>query len=243
MLENKFNEIQAVQQKVTYIETDGTERAFEAIGDADRIEVFMPEAEEIDVQYAADSIMDLRYREVIVGVISEEGVLFVPEDAKQLIRDYLYSLSIKNDDIHVILDWDTVNNISKTRGDMTLYVHHAGPDDLNGRQKRTVGDNLAISVRMLLNDEYVSDLGGHADIYVDTEKEENVYYVDEGGNAIMIESEYSDGVTHTNVNHFSIYMYTNEVPASFDLMLVLVLVGIVLLILLLIIVLKRHKKS
>ncbi|MBR4203155.1 MAG: hypothetical protein IKQ93_06245, partial [Candidatus Methanomethylophilaceae archaeon] len=137
-----------MDQKVTYREVDGTERVFIARGDADSIEVFMPEAERIDVQYAADSIMDLKYRNVTVGVISEEGVLFVPEDAKKLARDYLYSLSIVNKDIHVILDWNTVDGISMMKGDMMLMVHHATPEELTSAQKRTIGDRLAVSVTM-----------------------------------------------------------------------------------------------
>ena len=232
-----------MEQKVTYIETDETQRVFTAKGDADEIEVFMPDSEKIDVEYAADSIMDLKYRKVIVGVISEEGMLYVPEDAKSLINDYRYSLSIVNKDVHVILDWNTVNGISMMKGDMVLYVHHAGPEDMTDRQERAVGDRLAISVVMLVNGEYVSQLGGHADIFIDTENT-MVYYVDPEGKLTLIDSDHSDGITHTNVNHFSIYMYTdNEVSEELPIVWIVVAIVIVLLIILLIVVWRRRQKD
>ncbi len=222
---------------------DGTERVFTARGDADSIEVFMPEAEKIDVQYAADSIMDLKYRNVIVGVISEEGMLFVPEDAKQLARDYLYSLSIVNGDTHVILDWNTVDGIAMMKGDMVLYVHEATPGDLTNAQKRTIGDRLAISVVMLVDGEYVTQLGGHADIYERTENT-MVYYVDPEGKLTLIESDHSDGITHTKVSHFSIYMYTdNEVSEEPPIVWIVVAIVLVLLIILLIVVWRRRQRD
>ena len=214
---------------------------FIARGNAESIEVFMPEAEKIDILYATDSIKDLKYRKVIVGVISEEGVLYVPEDAKQLARDYLYSLSIVNGDTHVILDWNTVDGISMMKGDMVLYVHKATPEDLTNAQRRTVGDHLAISVVMLVGGEYVSQLGGHADIY---ERTENtlVYYVDTDGRSSLIESDHEDGITHTRVSHFSIYMYTDgEISDEFPIILVAIITIATVLVLL--IILKIHRKS
>lgn len=231
-----------MEQKVTYIETDSTQRVYTAKGDADSIEVFMPDSEKIDVEYAADSIMDLRYRNVIVGVISEEGMLYVPEDAKNLVNDYRYSLSVLNKDIHVILDWNTVNGLSMVKGDVVLYVHHAGPDDMNDRQRRAVGDRLAISVVMLVDGEYVSQLGGHADIYEETDNT-MVYYVDQQGRLTQIESDHSDGITHITVNHFSIYMCT-DAEMTDELPILWILIGVAIaLILVLIIVWRRKQKN
>ncbi|MBR6912020.1 MAG: hypothetical protein IKN41_09230 [Candidatus Methanomethylophilaceae archaeon] len=240
---NTFNEIIEIEQKVTYIETDSTQRVYTAKGDADYIEVFMPDSEKIDVEYATDSIMGLNYRKVVVGVVSKEGVLYAPEDAIMLMNDYRYSLSILNEDIHVILDWNTVNGLSMMGGDVVLYVHHATPEDVTNAQKRTVGDRLAISVTMLVKGEAVSQLGGHADIYVETECT-MVYYVDPEGRLTLLESDHSDGITHTTVNHFSIYMYT-DTKVSEDLPIMWIIVGVAaaLLILLLIIVVRRKKQK
>ncbi len=240
---NTFNEIIEIEQKVTYIETDGTQRVYVAKGDADYIEVFMPDSEKIDVEYATDSIMGLNYRKVVVGVVSKEGVLYAPEDAIMLMNDYRYSLSILNEDIHVILDWNTVNGLSMMKGDVVLYVHHATPEDVTNAQKRTIGDRLAISVTMLVNGKAVSQLGGHADIYVETECT-MVYYVDPEGRLTLLESDHSDGITHTTVNHFSIYMYT-DTKVSEDLPIMWIIVGVAaaFLILLLIIVVRRKKQK
>ncbi len=242
-LVNTFNEIIEIEQKVTYIETDGTQRVYVAKGDADYIEVFMPDSEKIDVEYATDSIMGLNYRKVVVGVISKEGVLYAPEDAIMLMNDYRYSLSILNEDIHVILDWNTVNGLSMMKGDVVLYVHHATPEDMTNAQRRTVGDRLAISVTMLVNGVAVSQLGGHADIYEETENT-MVYYVDPEGGLTLLESDHSDGITHTTVNHFSIYMYTdNEVSEDLPIIWIIVGAAAALLILLLIIVVRRKKQK
>jgi len=242
-LENIYGEIIEIEQKTTYIEVDGTERVFTAKGDGDSIEIFMPEAEKIDIQYATDSIKDLKYRKVIVGIISEEGVLFVPEDAMKLARDYLYSLSIVNGNTHVILDWNTVDGIAMMKGDMVLYVHEATPEDLTNAQKRTIGDRLAISVVMLVDGEYVTQLGGHADIYERTENT-MVYYVDPDGKASLIESDHKDGITHISVSHFSIYMYTDS-EVSEDLPIIwialIAIIAIVLVVLLILLVRRRNK--
>ena len=242
MEKNVFNEIIWVEQTVTYIETDGTTRVYAALGNEDSIEVFMPEAEKIDIQYATESIMDLKYRSVTVGVISEEGVLYVPEDAKKLARDYLYSLSIVNNDIHVILDWNTVDGISMMKGDMMLMVHHATPEELTSAQKRTIGDRLAISVTMTVDGVYVTQLGGKADIAVDTEEDVNVYYVDTDGRADPQESTYLDGATHTRVGHFSIYLYTKD-EISAGIPVYIIALAIVLLILIVSLILLARKRS
>ena len=241
-LVNTFNEIIEIEQKVTYIETDGTQRVYTAKGDADYIEVFMPDSEKIDVEYATDSIMGLNYRKVVVGVISKEGVLYAPEDAIMLMNDYRYSLSILNEDIHVILDWNTVNGLSMMDGDVVLYVHHATPEDTTNAQKRTVGDRLAISVTMLVNGEPVSQLGGHADIYVETECT-MVYYVDPEGRLTLLESDHSDGIAHFSVNHFSIYMFTSEAPEALDMTMILIVIALVAIILIVLLILLVRRRN
>ncbi|MBR6214527.1 MAG: hypothetical protein IKN41_00645 [Candidatus Methanomethylophilaceae archaeon] len=242
-LENIYDEIIEIEQKTVYAEVDGTERVFTAKGDADSIEIFMPEAEKIDIQYATDSIKDLKYRKVIVGIVSEEGVLFVPEDAMKLARDYLYSLSIVNGDTHVILDWNTVDGIAMMKGDVALYVHEATPEDLTNAQKRTIGDRLALSVVILVDGEYVTQLGGHADIYERTENT-MVYYVDPDGKASLIESDHKDGITHIRVSHFSIYMYTNsEVSEELPIFWMALISIAIVLILILVFVWRRKQKA
>lgn len=242
-LENIYGEIIEIEQKTVYTEVDGTERVFTAKGDADSIEIFMPEAEKIDVEYAIDCIKDLKYRNVIVGVISEKGILSAPEDAVALINDCRFSLSIMTDGIHVILDWNTVNGLSMMKGNMVLYVHRATPDDLTNAQKRTVGDHMAISVSMLVNGDYVTQLGGHADIYIETE-ETMVYYVDADGKPSLIESDHSDGIAHFKVNHFSIYMFTSEAPKALDMTMILIVIALIALILIvLLILLVRHRNK
>lgn len=209
--ENIYREILRVEQKVTYTYADGQERVYLAFGDHDAMEVFMPSAERIDVEYATDAILDLKYRDVTLCVISENGVLFVPEDAKQMVKDYLYKLAVKNDEVHVVLDWNTMDGLSRIKGDALLLVHEATPEDLTSAQRRTVGDRLAISITLQVDGEYVSQLGGHADISVKTDDQEmQVYYVDTDGRTTLLESDYRDGDTHVSVNHFSVYMYTKD---------------------------------
>ena len=245
MEKNVFNEIVWVEQTVTYIETDGTTRDFVANGDAESIEIFMPEAEKIDVLYATDSIMDLKYWNVTLGVINDDGVLFVPEDAKQLVRDYHYSMSIKNENVHVILDWNTIDGATRMGGDLLLEVHKAHPEELTSAQKRVMGDNLALSINMLVGGEYVSQLGGTADVSVKTDDAEiNVYYLEANGKTTMIESNYIDGDTCTELNHFSIYLYAKEVKEEIPIMIILAIAAVVILVLIAIYaVIRRSKKA
>jgi len=245
MEKNVFNEIVWVEQTVTYIETDGTTRDFVANGDAESIEIFMPEAEKIDVLYATDSIMDLKYWNVTLGVINDDGVLFVPEDAKQLVRDYHYSMSIKNENVHVILDWNTIDGATRMGGDLLLEVHKAHPEELTSAQKRVMGDNLALSINMLVGGEYVSQLGGTADVSVKTDDAEiNVYYLEANGKTTMIESNYIDGDTCTELNHFSIYLYAKEVKEEIPIMIILAIAAVVILALIAIFaVIRRSKKA
>ena len=243
-MENVFKEILWVEQTVTYTDPDGRERIFIASGDEDSIEVFMPDAEKIDVLQATESIMSLKYRDVTLGVISEEGILFVPEDSKLLVREYHYKLSVKNEDIHVILDWNTVDGISRVQGDMLLSVHRALPEELTSDQKRVIKDRLAISVTMTVGGELISQLGGHADIFVKTNDENiKVYYVEENGRTTLMDSSYLEGNTHTNVNHFSVYMYTDdEITDEFPLIWI-VLISIAVISILLVLFLIRRKRD
>jgi len=129
------------------------------------------------------------------------------------------------------------------KGDMVLYVHHATPKDLTNAQRRTIGDHLAVSVTMLVDGEYVSQLGGHADIY---EKTENtmVYYVDPDGRPSLIESDHEDGITHTSVNHFSIYMYTDEeVSEDFPIIIVIAIIAVVLALIVIFLLWRRKQKD
>ncbi len=240
-MENAFGEIQEVDQTVTYIDPDGTQLNYIAHGDRDSIEVIMPHAEVRDVQYATQSIMEFNYREVTVGVVNPEGILFVPEDAKELVRDYRYELSIITDDIHVILDWNTVDGACMIKGDLVLTVRHAQPEDMNNSQKRIVGDRLAISATLQIDGEYVTQLGGKAYIAVKTEEGVNVYYVDTHGRTTLIESAYRDGETHTAVNHFSIYMYTDDKVSEGSSLVWMVLIAIAIVLILILVFVWRRK--
>ena len=117
MLETFGDEIINIEQKVTYIETDGSEHIYSAKGDADTIWVLMPDTERIDVNYAKDSVEDLNYNKVILVVESDDGKLFVPEGSIPLVAEYGYCLSVSNDSMTVVLDRNVVSSLSDKDGD------------------------------------------------------------------------------------------------------------------------------
>ena len=213
MIETVEEEIIEIEQKVTYIETDGTEREYFAKGDGESIEIIMPDTQEIDVNYAKDSISDLDYKEVIVGVYSEDGILIIPEETVPLIVEYGYFVSLVNEDMHVILDNDVVKNLEMLSGEVILKIDRADDGDMTEKQQLVVGDNYAIVVLLTVDGEVVHELGGIADITVEPGFDAAyVYYVDEEGNRELIPSTYDPetGNIEFEVNHFSIYMITME---------------------------------
>ena len=198
---------------MTYIEPDGTKHVYSASGDNDTIEILMPNTQQLDVEFAKDSIEGLGYRNVIVGMFSENGILIVPEETMPLVVEYDYMLSVNNGNIHAVLDKDVVHNISTLEGEVILNVHPATNEDLNKNQIDAIGDNYAVSVSLQVSGNYVSQLGGTAEISVKTDRDDvKVYYVDPSGALEFIESVYDGGDTIIDVSHFSIYMY--EVPGG-----------------------------
>ena len=184
---------------------------YSATGDRDTIEIMMPNTQEIDVEFAKDSIEGLNYRNVIVGVYSDAGILVIPEETMPLVVEYEYSVSVINGNIHAILDNDVVDNVYSMGGEMRLMIHQATSDDLSKAQMDVIGKYFAVAVSLLVDDKYVSDLGGEAEISVQTDRDDvTVYYVDVEGNLELIDSIYEGGDTIITVNHFSIYMYETE---------------------------------
>ncbi len=200
-----------LEQRVTYIEKDGTEREYLAKGDRDRIEIVMPDTQRIDVNYAKDSISDYNYSTVIVGVSSDTGTLIIPKTTLELISEYGYGASVSDGEHHVILSKEIIANLNETGGEAVLKIEVATPDKMTREQSFIVGYNYAVSVTLTLNGEAVTQLGGMAEITVEPGfQAAHVYYVSPNGALEEIESEYDSetGSVLFSVEHFSIYMIT-----------------------------------
>ena len=213
MLETNDEKVINLEQKVTYIESDGERHEYLAKGEYGIIEIIMPDTQTLDVEYAKDSISDFDYEEVIVGIYSEEGILIIPEETVPLIVEYGYFVSLVNEDMHVILDNDVVKNLEMLSGEVILKIDRADDGDMTEKQQLVVGDNYAIVVLLTVDGEIVHELGGIADITVEPGFDAAyVYYVDEEGNRELIPSTYDPetGNIEFEVNHFSIYMITME---------------------------------
>ena len=213
MLETDDEKVINLEQKVTYIESDGERHEYLAKGEYGVIEIIMPDTQTLDVEYAKDSISDFDYKEVIVGIYSEDGILIIPEETVPLIVEYGYFVSLVNEDMHVILDNDVVKNLEMLTGEVILMIDRADEGDMTEKQQLVVGDNYAIVVLLTVDGEVVHELGGIADITVEPGFDAAyVYYVDEEGNRELIPSTYDPetGNIEFEVNHFSIYMITME---------------------------------
>ena len=206
MLETDDEKVINLEQKVTYIESDGESHEYLAKGEYGVIEIIMPDTQTLDVEYAKDSISDFDYEEVIVGIYSEEGILIIPEETVPLIVEYGYFVSLVNEDMHVILDNDVVKNLEMLSGEVILKIDRADDGDMTEKQQLVVGDNYAIVVLLTVDGEIVHELGGLADITVEPGFDAAyVYYVDEEGNRELIPSTYDPetGNIEFEVNHFS----------------------------------------
>jgi LPXTG-motif cell wall-anchored protein len=247
-VENGQGDMISLEQKVTYIEPDGTTHVYNAIGELDTIIIMMPDSQRIDVEFAKDSIEGYRFNTVIVGVESADGALTISEDTMDLVADYGYWIIVAGDGMTVTVDNNVVDTISEKHGDAVLSIRQAIDADLTPAQKRTIGKGFAVNVTLTVDGEYVSDIGGYANISVQTnDPKATVYYVDANGGRELQSSTYSEegGNTSFTVSHFSIYLIEypdDKEPASMTWLYILIGL-IVLLLLILIIVLWRRKKD
>jgi hypothetical protein len=244
-VEGEQGELISLDQKVTYIEPDGDTHEYTAIGEGDYIEIMMPDSQKIDVEYAKDSIEGYRFKKVVVGVSSEDGVLVIPEDTVPLIAEYGYWVTVSGKDMKVTVDDKVVENMSDQPGEVVLSINRATDDDMTDSQRIVIGDRLAISVTLTVNGQYVSSLGGLADISVLTnDPNATVYYVDEQGNMELLESSFSgNGNTDFSVGHFSIYLIEMEEESSFPILWIVAIICVLALVIVLIAVARKRWKA
>lgn len=180
----------------------------------------MPDTQRIDVDYARDSIAGDHYEVVIVGVHSDTGILIIPDETVPIIVEYGYWVSVSNGDMHVVLDDDVVRTVYRILEEggsigeeVVLRIEKATEDDLNERQAAVIGDNYAVSVTLTVNGEYVSELGGVAEISLEPGFEAvYVYHVLLSGELEPVDCTYDPetGMVDFAVDHFSIYMIKAE---------------------------------
>lgn len=206
-----------IEQRVTYIESDGTTRVYLAKGNYERIEIIMPDTQTLDVNYARDSISDYDYAEVIVGIESVDGVLYMPAETIDLVVIYEYKVSILNDKVHIVLDENIMKNLDRRNEDATLSVHKATDKDMNPSQIETVGDNYAIAVYLTIGGEMIHQLEGYANISIAVNFIAHyVYFVDEEGKTELIPSTFDEKENMVNffTGHLSTFMITQNEPGT-----------------------------
>ena len=212
-VEDMYGEMISLEQKVTYIEKDGETRVYTSVGTGDVIEVLMPDAQKLDVEYAKDSLDGVVYNKVIVGVQSDTGVLVIPEETVPLLVDYGYCVSVSNKEMRVVLDEDIVSELSTYEGTVILSIEPADSTNMNPTQARVVADSFAVSILLKVNGETVTELDGDADVtlvpgYVSVD----VFRVNADGSLEHIDSNYDQetGKLTFTLQHLSIYMVKAE---------------------------------
>ena len=125
-----------------------------------------------------------------------------------------YRLFNRNGDLCVELDEKVVKWLHGTGSKVDLRINIATPDEMTEAQRKTVGNNYAISVTLMLDGQVVSVLQeGLAEITVKIDQSKSsVYYVDEGGSSEYIECSYDKDtqILTYKVDHFSIFMIVEE---------------------------------
>ena len=223
-------EMTYLDQTVTYIYPDETQKEYWASGSYDRIEIVMPDTDRIDVNNAKDSIEGILCKEVIVGISSDTGVLVIPEETMDLLSEYGYGASVNDGQRHVLLMPDVISYLSTLDGETVLSVRQSTGDDLTPEQKATVGNNYAVTVTMTVGGETISDLQGEAEIVLSSVAEGSVvYYVAPDGSIEEIPSTYATETSDIDfvVYHFSVYMIvkdTKSINPTFILIVALILI-------------------
>ncbi len=103
--------------------------------------------------------------------------------------------------------------------DIEFIAKEADEADLNEDQKITIGNNLVLDLQVLVDGVEFTDFEtGEVTVSLPYELEEGenaenlkVYYVDDDGNKMLIESSYENGILTFKTNHFSLYMVTYEI--------------------------------
>ena len=112
-----------------------------------------------------------------------------------------------------------IKNLEEKKGDIRLMVEKATDKDMTAAQKKTVGEQYAISIVLTVNGEIIHTLNGVADITVDVPWENaNVFYVREDGSLEKIPSRYNPDAEEVgfSVDHFSIYLiHVDQPPVPF----------------------------
>ena len=147
-----------------------------------------------------------------VGMESESGIS-VTHDLMGAFAAKNYRLFNRNGDLCVELDEKVVKWLYGTGSKVDLKINKATPDEMTEAQRKTVGDNYAISVVLLLDGQVVSYLqDGFAEVTVKMDKSKSVYYVDEGGSSEYIDCTYDEDaqILKYTVDHFSIFMIVED---------------------------------
>ena len=181
--------------------------------DQSRLDVQIPEINLQNIDYVVDSFKDIAPDVVAIDVFSDTGQIRVLEEVVPTIVDYGYWISVTDGENTVTLDSDTVSSLSETQKDIVLSVEKATEEVLSPEQIATVGDNYAISVKLLVGTEKVSILGGKAEITVPNGfVNACIFYVADDGSKEKIESTFdiTTGIIQFTVSHFSIYMVAED---------------------------------
>jgi len=180
-----------------------------------RVDAILPDTTILDVNSAKRVIDEYDYSMAVVGVHSDQGVLIVPEETMQLVLQYGYDISVTNHGEYVMLDTDVVQALVQRGGDVVLTVAKVTEEVLTPEQIIAIGDNYAVSVLLTVDDEYVHELGGTAEIIVEPGFESAlVYFVDTDGELYFLGGSYDPetGRLSFEVEHFSVYMVKMEGP-------------------------------
>ena len=193
------------------IDTESVEKKY-------RVEATIQDMDLKDVDKVCEIIDDYfsRYDCEIasVGMKTDTGAIAVPHQMLAIFASKHYRMFSANGSLSVELEEGVVKWLNETGSNIELRISKAAPEDMTEAQRKTVGDNFAISVVLLLDGKVVPNLqNGWAEITAKFDKDSpSVYYVDEDGSSENIECRY-DGETLTvkyRVDHFSIFMIVEE---------------------------------
>jgi len=225
-----------VDLEVEIIETDaeGKKSVLQIYGDADRVDVLMPDREYETLKEVKSVVEDERISDIVLNFESDDGILDLEANYIIKVSNEGYSISFKSRDLKVDLDEKVMDNLSSKFSDIELSITWIDVRTLPVEQREIIKDNHALSLKIDLGEHTLSELGGKATVRIAVDESyDHVYYVGTEGHVEEIECYYDHDskMIVYSINHFSIYTIT-EGPlvyggeAGFDFVLILIVLAI-----------------
>ncbi len=182
---------------------------YRAWQDVDEVSVMMDKITEHGMDVVKSIVDSYKADAQFIGLMTKTGTQTIPEDLIQSIVDYNYGLIAHRGEEVFALDRTALIAIQSIDGDVTLIMDKAESEELTEAQIKAIGDDYAVSLRLLKGDTTITELDGKAYAMVQPGyKSSSAFRVIDTGEKQAVHSMYSEDYPGTvfEVDHLSVYV-------------------------------------